>query len=231
MRRLVFLFCILLLNTSLYAVEKREIVIREVGIQVVDAETGLPVPDLVVYSSVTTYTLSLWTVLGVYNTDFLTKYHYEIDKFVTDQNGFVLIPEKRIHASKYQYLDNQTIYINVDVLKNIQNDEEKSNILFHVNSKSDYKNYLYSPNENYKIVEIASFPDNPTFSKSERSNEEYHLAETDEYLQYIYNPHEHPNFTDREWMKEPRSFFCGREEFVIKLEKREDNDSISAKVR
>lgn len=39
MRRLVFVFCILLLNTSLYAVEKSEIVIREVGIQVVDAST------------------------------------------------------------------------------------------------------------------------------------------------------------------------------------------------
>lgn len=218
MRKMIFILILLGISMSVFSFGKKdEVVFREVALQVVDAETGLPVPELVVYNSLVIYRPKGLYIFGQLIGEAKDEQICFIEQYKTDQNGKLIIPENRISVDSDQYLHRQSIYINIDFIDpNLSVDEKLSKFRSLINPDyANHSSHTYSPKKEYKIVNILSKP----YPMGDRYNQ---LEGTKSFLQQINNEHEVPELDNQQRKREPKSFFCGRENFFIKLEKRNE---------
>ncbi len=217
MRKLILIFLIIGTSMNVFCSTKNEIIIREVCIQVLDGDTNLPVPNLTVYNLIKIYRPRGLYILGELIGERKDSYSFHLEKYTTDNEGRLTIPEKKISVSSNQFLDSQTIFINVEFIDSTLTDKEKCTHFYFLYSSHWKNSTVYSPKNEYKTVKILSMP----FPMGEN----FYLLEKDKpYLQYVKNGHEVPELTKKQRKYEPKSFFCGREEFLIKLEKSEIRD-------
>jgi hypothetical protein len=136
---------------------------------------------------------------------------HRLYSYKTDANGIVEIPCYKYKLFVNNFLDSQSILINIDT---IDLAERKNGSLFDaVILYSKEGDLFYRIDPNYKAGKITSYP-YPLDSK-----QHYQLEKTKPFYTEIFNEHIIPFLTDKELKIEPRSFFCEHEEFEFYLER------------
>lgn len=131
--RIIFMFLFLFSNGICFASGK----VEDLQLRIIDAETGMPVEGLVVSNIIRVYYFSFP--------------HYEskwyLDQYVTDSNGEVTIPEKKVSKHLYE----QYIIVNIDCHNTENKASDLAETMFYT---ADYNNYTFTPNKKYKNVSI-----------------------------------------------------------------------------
>jgi len=198
-----------LINCQIHA-QPKELVFRPITITVLDEETKKPLKGIIInVINVTIYINRKIFFIPVEQNNKLTHQMYVYE---TDEMGVVEIPGFFYEVEKNIFLYKQGIIINLDCSNKNMELSEKAVLLDGVLFYSKGDNRYYRPLSEYKAGYILSKP----FPMPEK--DWYQLDNTKPYITTIFNGHIEPNFTNKEWELEPRSFFCDYEEFTFYLE-------------
>lgn len=145
-------------NGSIYACCGKNVEIRKVIIKIIDKSTGLPIEGMPVY-----YTLRTnWPdrFLFVFNNPVGNdiKAYRVMEEYVSDRNGEIMIPSRKIALQKWKSEDlyDENIYVNIDTRLPTPNAEQKHKDLIAVlfSGKKDFIN----PVSAYRGFTICSMP-------------------------------------------------------------------------
>ena len=135
----LFLFSCATLNIATYT-ERFEILI-------VDRETGVPIPDIIVY-----YQVTKLKPVHFIETEFEPIIQ---EKFITDENGCIVIEKKEIYLGFREFIAFETFYINIDSTK-------KNDIVEVIEEVAGYFSFGY-PAPQYLLYHDLIFP-NQTYN-------------------------------------------------------------------
>lgn len=215
--RLIFFFMIMFnMSSLLFSSGNKELFFRPVTLKIVDYITGEALEGVKIYSIDVTFhseELRLFGLLIGESKDIKT---YNIREYVSDERGYVFIPEITYSVKNNHFIYEQSIYVNCETVESFDDDIVKAITLqFGLISYEPGKNEIFMPMKEYKAFRILNRP----YPMDERWNQP---EKTKPYFTQMNNGHKVPLLSKKEKKLEPTSFYCEEEEFIIMLEKQEE---------